>query len=102
MRRTDDRQKVDLGVIKLTKADPNGTETEKLLFMDPVHLTDGIELSDDPLMASYHAAALAPLSTHDQQRLLLASGPTERWKLLDEMLDEQFDILRFHIGGGAI
>ena len=60
------------------------------------------ELSDDPLMASYHAAALAPLSTHDQQRLLLASGPTERWKLLDEMLDEQFDILRFHIGGGAI
>ena len=60
------------------------------------------ELSDDPLMASYHAAALAPLSTHDQQRLLLASGPTERWKLLDEMLDEQFDILRFHIGGGAV
>ena len=40
---------MDLGLIKLTKIDPNGAETEKLLFMDPVHLTDGIELSDDPL-----------------------------------------------------
>jgi uncharacterized protein len=57
------------------------------------------DLSDDPLLASYHAAALAPISTHDQQRLLIAGGPTERWKLLDEMLDEQFDILRFHVGG---
>jgi uncharacterized protein len=58
-------------------------------------------LSDDPLLASYHAAALAPVSTHDQQRLLIAAGPTERWKLLDGMLDEQFDILRFNADGDA-
>jgi uncharacterized protein len=59
-------------------------------------------LSDDPLLASYHASALAPISTHDQQRLLVAAGPTERWKLLDGMLDEQFDILRFNAEGDAI
>jgi catalase len=35
----------------LTSADPNSAETQKKLFYDPTHLTDGIELSDDPLPA---------------------------------------------------
>ena len=59
------------------------------------------ELSEDPVLASYHASALAPISTHDQQRLLIAAGPTARWKMLDDMIDEQFDILRFNADGDA-
>jgi len=45
----DDRKVVELGVLTLNKAVPNSLEAEtKLLFM-PTSLTDGIELSDDPL-----------------------------------------------------
>jgi catalase len=47
----DDRKKVVLGTIRLTSVDPNSAETQKKLFYDPTHLTDGIELSDDPLPA---------------------------------------------------
>jgi len=47
----DDRKKVVLGTIRLTSVDPNSVETQKKLFYDPTHLTDGIELSDDPLPA---------------------------------------------------
>jgi catalase len=35
----------------LTSFDPESAETEKRLTYDPTHLTDGIELSDDPLPA---------------------------------------------------
>jgi catalase len=47
----DDRRKVVLGTIRLTSVDPKSAETEKGLTYDPTHLTDGIELSDDPLPA---------------------------------------------------
>ncbi len=47
----DDRKKVVLGTIRLTSVDPKSAETEKSLTYDPTHLTDGIELSDDPLPA---------------------------------------------------
>jgi catalase len=47
----DDRKKVVLGTIQLTSFDPKSAETEKGLTYDPTHLTDGIELSDDPLPA---------------------------------------------------
>lgn len=47
----DDRKKVVLGTIRLTSVDPKSKEAEKGLFYDPTHLTDGIELSDDPLPA---------------------------------------------------
>jgi catalase len=47
----DDRKKVELGIIRLTSVDAKSAETEKALIFDPTHLTDGIELSDDPLPA---------------------------------------------------
>ena len=47
----DDRKKIVLGTIRLTSVDPKSAETEKSLTYDPTHLTDGIELSDDPLPA---------------------------------------------------
>jgi catalase len=47
----DDRKKVELGIIRLTSVDAKSAETEKAMIFDPTHLTDGIELSDDPLPA---------------------------------------------------
>jgi catalase len=47
----DDRKKVVLGTIRLTAVDPKSAETERGMIYDPTHLTDGIELSDDPLPA---------------------------------------------------
>jgi len=46
-----DRKKVVLGTIRLTTIDPKSAETERGMIYDPTHLTDGIELSDDPLPA---------------------------------------------------
>lgn len=47
----DDRKKVVLGTLRLTSVDPKSAETERGMIYDPTHLTDGIELSDDPLPA---------------------------------------------------
>jgi catalase len=47
----DDRKKIVLGTIRLNTVDPKSAETERAMIYDPTHLTDGIELSDDPLPA---------------------------------------------------
>ncbi len=52
----DDRKVVELGVLKLNKVVPNSLEAEKTLLFMPTALTDGIELSDDPLPAARAAA----------------------------------------------
>lgn len=46
----EDRKLVELGVLTLDKAVPNSAEVEKTLLFLPGLLTDGIELSDDPLI----------------------------------------------------
>jgi len=45
----DDRKVVELGVLTLNKVVPNSLEAERKLLFMPTSLTDGIELSDDPL-----------------------------------------------------
>lgn len=45
----DDRKVVDLGTLTLNKVVPNSLEAQKKLLFIPTSLTDGIELSDDPL-----------------------------------------------------
>jgi len=47
----DDRKTVELGTITLTAVDSDSAAAEKALAFDPTRLTDGIELSDDPLPA---------------------------------------------------
>ena len=47
----DDRRTIDLGTITITSVGPNSAEAQKALAFDPTQLTDGIELSDDPLPA---------------------------------------------------
>lgn len=59
--------------------------------------TDDTEISDDPLVATYHLAALAPVGPADRLRLLSATGPAERLDLLDEVLDDVEAMLRFRL-----
>jgi len=46
-----DRKTIDLGTITITTVDPDSDAASKALAFDPARLTDGIELSDDPLPA---------------------------------------------------
>jgi catalase len=46
----DDRKRVLLGVIRLTRVEPDQEELQRSLAFNPTFLTNGIELSDDPLV----------------------------------------------------
>jgi catalase len=46
----DARKTVDLGTLTVAKAVPDSAEAEKALLFMPNALTDGIEVSDDPLI----------------------------------------------------
>ncbi len=56
-----------------------------------------IEVSDDPLLATYHLASLAPIGPADRYRLLIAESPADRLVLLDEILDDVEAMLRFRL-----
>jgi catalase len=47
----DDRKTIDAGTISITSLLADSADAEKKIVFDPTHLTDGIELSDDPLPA---------------------------------------------------
>lgn len=55
------------------------------------------EIADDPLVATYHLASLAPIGPADRYRLLAAPGPAERLSVLDEVLDDVEAMLRFRL-----
>lgn len=55
------------------------------------------EISDDPLLATYHLAALAPIGPADRFRLLSAPGPAARLDALDEILDDVEAMLKFRL-----
>jgi Lon protease-like protein len=57
-----------------------------------------IELAEDPVLAGYQAAAVAPLGPLDQQRLLGASTPDERLALLGDLLDDVTQVLELRLG----
>ena len=46
----DDRKRVELGTITLTTVAPKNDELQRSLTLNPIYLTSGIELSDDPLV----------------------------------------------------
>jgi Lon protease-like protein len=56
-----------------------------------------VKVSDDPLLASYHLAGLAPLGPADRYRLLCAASPAERLDLLTGALDDVEAMLRFRL-----
>ncbi len=45
----DDRKTIDLGMLSITSVVANSDTAQKGLVFFPTNLTDGIELSDDPL-----------------------------------------------------
>ena len=56
-----------------------------------------VSVSDDPVLASYQLATLAPIGPADRLRLLAAPGPSERLVLLGQILDEVEAMLRFQL-----
>jgi len=57
------------------------------------------EISDDPVLASYHLSALCPLGPVDRLALLAAPGPLARVELLERLLDDIDEVLHFRLGG---
>ena len=53
------------------------------------------EISDDPLLATYHLAGIAPLGPADRYRLLCADSPLHRLELLDAALDDIIAMIEF-------
>jgi Lon protease-like protein len=53
-----------------------------------------IELSDEPTLGSYQAAAISPLGPADHQRLLASPGPEDRLRQLDALLTDEEELLR--------
>jgi Lon protease-like protein len=59
-----------------------------------------VELSDDPVLAGYQAAAVSPVGPLDDQRLLLASTPDDRLEILAALLADEVDVLGQRLAGG--
>lgn len=59
-----------------------------------------VALTEDPVVGSYQAAALAPLGSLDQQRLLGEAGATERLAALAGLLEEEADFLAQRLAAG--
>ena len=57
-------------------------------------------LADDPVQASYEAAALAPIGPLDAQRLLELDDPGLRLTRLEELLTDHAEVLELRLGGG--
>ena len=57
-----------------------------------------VALADEPVLASYQAAALAPISTLDRYQLLAAGSVGERIRQLDELLVEADELLDLRLG----
>lgn len=66
----------------------------ELLRVFDTHVGDAPTLSDDPLRASYEAAAAAPIGPLDAQHLVEVDSATERLSSLVRLLDGSADELR--------
>jgi len=60
-----------------------------------------VELSEDPWLATFQAAALAPLGSLDRQRVLSTRSTVDRLDLVESLLEEQAGLLegRLRLGG---
>jgi Lon protease-like protein len=59
-----------------------------------------IDIADDPLLASYHLCAVAPIGPDDRYRLLACPGPAERLDRLDELLADAEEVLTLRLQSG--
>jgi len=58
-----------------------------------------IELSEDPILASYQMSAVSPFGSFDRQRLLAADSAATRVELLGELLADADLMMRARLGG---
>ncbi|MEO1058142.1 MAG: LON peptidase substrate-binding domain-containing protein [Actinomycetota bacterium] len=65
--------------------------------VEGVELDVDTDIADDPLVATYHLATLAPIGPADRYRLLAAPGPAERLAELDAILDDVEAMLKFRL-----
>jgi uncharacterized protein len=63
---------------------------------DPV-VAATVELSDDPMLASFQASAVAPFGPADHQALLVAESTSARLALLDQLLSDHEADLRHQL-----
>ena len=56
-----------------------------------------VDVADDPVLASYHLVALAPVGAADTYTLLCAPGASSRVAKLGEMLDDLEAVLQFRL-----
>lgn len=59
-----------------------------------------VDLPDDPLVGSYHLAALVPVGPLDRQALLAAPGPSARIGIVGDQLTEVAVTLEAQLAGG--
>jgi Lon protease-like protein len=59
------------------------------------------EISPDPVFATYHLSALAPLGPADRYQLLTRAGPAERIELLSRLLADAEEVLVLRLEGGS-
>jgi Lon protease-like protein len=57
-------------------------------------------LDDDPVRASFEAAARAPIGPLDAQRLLELDDPGARFERLEALLTDAAEVLELRLGGG--
>lgn len=76
--------------------DSDETDLVSVIGGEPVDTGDD-EVSDDPLLATYHLATLAPIGPADRFRLLAAPGPAARLDVLDVILDDVEAMLKFRL-----
>lgn len=74
--------------------------TLKAELDEPAH-SASIEISSDPVRAGYELAAVAPVTTHDHQRLLEAESAYARLALVAELATEAGDVLLARLGQGG-
>jgi Lon protease-like protein len=57
------------------------------------------DVDDDPVLATYQLAALAPLGPMDRLSLLRAEGPDERAALLGNLLTDAIELAEARLSG---
>jgi Lon protease-like protein len=61
---------------------------------------DSAQLDDDPVRASFQAAAVAPIGPLDAQRLLELDDPRQRFDQLERLLVDAAEVLELRLAGG--
>jgi len=67
---------------------------------EPAAPVDSAQLDDDPVRASFEAAAVAPIGPLDAQRLLELDDPRQRFDQLERLLVDAAEVLELRLAGG--